>query len=400
MEINIINRVLNIPDFFVTELSVTEDEVCIKGTTPKETECSDCKKKTQKRHTSKAKRVRHLDMCGKATYLEFEHPSIHCEHCGSYFVQPLSFITISKHHSDKFVMEILKLARASSLAHVSLFFRESYSNIERVYYRYLLKQQKAPIKSANIGIDEIALKKGHNNFVLIIYDLDSGVVLDILLDRKQSTLKKYIEDLPEESKNVIRNVCIDMWRPYRECIRKLLPCARLVIDRFHVARELNKAVDKVRCQLLKEGKFKSLSGEDRKKLTWAVRYSTASLKKHPAYRKVLRKALAICPQLRCVVQLRNEFKALFDLKQAHLARARLSNWMRQVTKSKLTPLLKFLKTFRNWKTWIMNFFPFRYTNAPAEGLNTKIKLIKRLGFGFNSFFHFRMRILHTCGVLG
>jgi len=301
------------------------------------------------------------------------------------------------------VKQVVDTARGSSLAQTSELLGEPYSNIERMYYSYLLQEdseQKPNWQAENIGIDEIAMKKGHNHFILIIYDLDKGQVLDILKDRKKTTLEKYLKKLPQEILDAIKSVCIDMWKPYRDCLKEVISGVIIVVDRFHVAKELGKAVDKTRKELQKQGKFDKLTGEERKKLYWAVRYSEQTLSKKPEYKKILKKAVDLCPELGLAIELRNEFKAIFDLKRPDIAEKRLSNWLRRVTCSKIAPLVRFLKTFRNWRTWIMHFFPHRYTNAAAEGMNNKIKLIKRLGFGFESFDHFRLRLLHTCGSLG
>ena len=396
------NKLLGIPDLIVKSIEIDGQTVIINGECLEETTCPHCDHGKLERYKGKNKEIRHLDVCGKRCYLRFRHNSYRCEKCGLHFITPLSFLNCTKHYTDHFVKHVADLARGSSLVHTSELLGEPYSNIERMYYSYLMQQdgeQKPNWQAKHIGIDEIAMKKGHNHFILIIYDLDKGQVLDILKDRKKGTLKGYLQKVPKDVLHAIKSVCIDMWRPYRDCIQEMIKGTIIIIDRFHVAKELGKAVDKARKNLQKQGKFDELTGEERKKLYWAVRYSEQTLKKKPKYRAILNKAVKLCPELGLAIELRNEFKAIFDLKRPDIARKRLSNWLRRVTCSKITPLLKFLKTFKNWRTWIMHFLPLRYTNAPAEGMNNKIKLIKRLGFGFESFEHFRLRLLHTCGSL-
>lgn len=398
-----INNLLSFPDFVVTSIEHTEDgEIILHGhCTKEEIMCPHCKCLNTGPHTGKDKVIKHLDLWQSPCYLAFRHYTYLCHDCGECFLRPLSFLSISKHYTDDFVEYLVELARGCSIDHASSVLEIPYSNAERVYYAYLVQQdeKKTPWQAKHIGIDEIAMKKGHKDYVLIIYDLDNGIVLDVLADRKKETLNRYLQQLPQETKDSIESICIDMWKPYRQCLEKLFPRKIVVVDRFHVAKELNKACDKVRKELNDKGEFAQLSGKERKKLHWAVRFNNKSLRKKQQYRKVLRKAMKVSPQLKLAVELRNKFREIFNLKRFEVAQRSISNWLRRVTRSKIAPLIDFLKTFRNWRPWIMNFFKFRYSNGPAEGLNNKIKLIKRLGFGFRSVKNFRLRILHTCGEL-
>ena len=397
-----ITKLLGIQDFIVKAIEEKEGQIWIYGEVEKPASCPHCKGKESREYKGKEQRIRHQDIWGKKSYLVLWHPSYQCTECGLFYTPQWSFAQYTPHYTDAFVKEIVRLAQGSSLVHVSWLLDEPYSNVERMYYDYLMKQdgpKRLRWQAKHIGFDEIAIRKGHGDFILIVYDLDKGLVLDILPDRKQATLKNYLCSLPPETRASIQSVCIDMWWPYRDCILKELPSALIIIDRFHIAKELNKAIDKIRKQLLAQGQFAQLSGEERKQLTWAVRYSPKMLRKKPKYKRVLKKAMKLSKPLRQVLALRSQFKQIFDRKRPQEVRPRITEWLRQASRTKLAPILDFLKTFHNWRTWIMMFVPLRYTNAAAEGLNNKIKLIKRLGFGFESIVHFRLRILHTCGYL-
>lgn len=123
---DLINELLNLPDFYAQEIEIKEKEIVIKGENPKQVECPHCKKIASRIKRAKRKRIRHKDIFGKSCYLEFKHATYHCEHCRLYFLQKLSYVNISKHHSDEFVQEIVNLARGSSLKHVcQLFLKDS-----------------------------------------------------------------------------------------------------------------------------------------------------------------------------------------------------------------------------------------------------------------------------------
>lgn len=398
-------KLLGIQDLVVISIKLENDGrvvVLVCESTEEDVPCPHCEcKQTKPRKKGNPKRVRHMDLWGKTCYLEFLHYTHRCPECGLCHLRPVSFLETEVHYTNTFVRYLVDLSQGCSLSHTSRTLGIPDKTVENIYYRYLLAKHKtiSKWKAKHIGIDEIAMKKGHKNYLLIIYDLDKGIVLDVLPNRLKATLKEYIERLPKETKDAIESICIDMWKPYRQCLEEVFPRKMVIIDRFHVSKELGKAVDKVRKELNESGKLSALTGEERKKLYWAVRYSKKNLKKRPEYEKVLRKAMKVSPELKQVITLRREFKQIFNLKRFSVAKNYISNWLRKVSRTKLKPMLKFLKTFKNWRSWIVNFFKCRYSNGPAEGLNTKIKLIKRLGFGYRSVVQFRLRLLHTCGDL-
>ena len=103
------------------------------------------------------------------------------------------------------------------------------------------------------------------------------------------------------------------------------------------------------------------------------------------------------PELKICHQLKEQFRTIFEtITDREKARAALLHWIQQVEKLGVTAIQPFLVTLRNWFEHILNYFIERWTNAFAEGVNNKIKLIKRRAFGFTNFDHFRLRILVEC----
>jgi len=95
--------------------------------------------------------------------------------------------------------------------------------------------------------------------------------------------------------------------------------------------------------------------------------------------------------------LREEFRGIYELDDSEVAKRELNNWLRRAQYLDSKHLSPFIQTVKNWKKNILNFITHRITNGVAEGLNNKIKLVKRIGYGMSSFVNFRLRILHTCG---
>ena len=126
----------------------------------------------------------------------------------------------------------------------------------------LLKKNLTRKKQTSIlGIDEIAQKKGHGNYINILYDIAQSSVIDVLPDRKQQTLQDKLEQFSDKEKEDIDYVCIDMNTTCYSVIKKVLPDAEIVIDRFHIQKYLNKALKDIKIKLLK-----SLSKQEKEKL--------------------------------------------------------------------------------------------------------------------------------------
>ena len=90
------------------------------------------------------------------------------------------------------------------------------------------------------------MKKGHKHYKLLLYDIERGRVITMLPDRKKETLESYLRSLPEEFRQRISIVTMDMWEPYYEAVSNCLAHAMIVIDRFHLMRNLNDALTKAR----------------------------------------------------------------------------------------------------------------------------------------------------------
>jgi transposase len=244
-----------------------------------------------------------------------------------------------------------------------------------------------------LNIDEIALEKGHGNFVLVLSAPEEGYVLDILPNRERKTLEKWLDGLAPEMQKAIKIVNLDMWEPYTLAIKAKLPHACIVVDRFHVMKNLNHCLTAVRREIQRNA-----SNEVKEQLKgsrWVLVKNQENL--NEKQRAKLENLYLASPELKACHQLKEQFRKIFEtVKDREKARAALIRWIDRVEKMNITAFQSFLVTLKNWFDLILNYFIERWTNAFAEGVNNKIKLIKRRAFGFTNFDHFRLRILVEC----
>lgn len=237
--------------------------------------------------------------------------------------------------------------------------------------------------------DEISCGRGQGNYVLVISAPELGCVLDVLPDRRRETLMHWLDQQGPDFCAGIDWACADMWDAYHSAIAAKLPKAKAVVDRFHVVKNLHDAISKTRRTIQRQAP--AAVQEQLKGSRWA-------LLKHPDHltdkdKARLQAATEASPELKVCYELKEEFRRIFELTDPTQAQTELGRWLDRARATGYRAMLAFAKTVDHWQQSILNFFHGRWNNGFAEGVNQKIKLIKRRGFGYRNFDHFRLHIL-------
>ena len=283
---------------------------------------------------------------------------------------------LSKDNTVKYVSEYENMGYRKTEAIFHRKTEEKLKNMNRPYYRV-------------ICIDEIAVKKGHKDFVLIIYSPEWGHVIDVLPNREKATLKKWIKECT--FKYEIQYVVTDMWSGYRSAVEEELPKVQYIVDRFHVMKNLNDCLQKSRREIQK-----TLLPEDKIKLKgsrWCLLKNEETLNENE--KLLLKQVYETSAVLGKSHKLKEDFRNFFELRSKSEAKEALERWVENVKASGIKAFESFLVTIKNWKESILGYFGERMNNGYAEGMNNKIKMVKRRGFGYTNFINFRLRILAT-----
>jgi transposase len=252
-----------------------------------------------------------------------------------------------------------------------------------------LKQRGYP-HVTELGLDEVAPHKGHGNYRLIISAPADGYILDVLKDRKKETLEAWFDARGAEWCAAIEVCCADMWDGYHEAAQLKLPHARLVVDRFPVMKNLLDAVTHTRRTIQKNAD--APIAEQLKGCRWLLVKNRENLTTEELGK--LDTMLAASPSLQECYTLKEDFRAWFNASQDRATAAtELDAWLTRVEASGLKALQSFMRTIRNWRERILNYFDGRHSNGFAEGVNLKIKLINRRAYGYRNFESFRLHVL-------
>jgi len=359
--------------------------------------CTRCGSLSTAVHQEEHRCIRHLDVWGKMTFLHFMARRFRCEHCGRTFVEELPFVDSHRRQSLAFEKHIYRSCLGSTCKVAAIREGLSHSTVKEIfnYWTALKETNRVSCTTRVLGIDEISLKKRHKQFVLVISDIARKCILAVLADREKKTLESWMDTLSPEQRKSIRFVSIDMWAPYHQAARKKLPHAKVVVDRFHVMKQLNTRLTQLRTEYQK-----GLSPEMRlviKGSRWILVRNRCELS--PKEEEQLAKILELCPELRTLYLLKEEFRRIFEQIHCRQKAARfLSVWLLKASSTDNKYLAKFVTTLRNWWDEILNYFIERITNGFVEGLNNALRTIIRKAFGYRNFVNFKLRAFAELGA--
>lgn len=295
----------------------------------------------------------------------------------------------SEHHVDQ---SCLASPRKSVASREGL----SQSTVKEIFnYWAALKQRcSGPGATRALGIDVISLKQRHKQFALVISDITRKCILAVLPDREKRTLEHWMDGLSREEREAVCFVSIDMWAPYQPPARNNLPHTDVVVDRFHVMKQLDSRLTQLRTE-----HQKGISPKIRSKIKVSHCILVRNRSKlAPREEEKLKKVLELGPELRSLYLLREEFRRIFE--NIHCGQRTAQFLFACILKAKYTDnkyLVKFITTLRNSKEEMLNYFIEGVTNGFFEGLNGPSMAIMRNAFGYRNFVNF---MFHSFAGLG
>lgn len=353
--------------------------------------CPSCLGKTNLVNQYDTRKVQDLRISGKEVWLYLRIPQFFCPDCNRYFTQKLEWIEPGKSYTKRQSKWIFELCSKQPFTEVAAIVNLSHKTVERLFYDLAQKEINLPKRYAQVrklGIDEISNRKGKQDYVCVLTDLEKGIQLDILPNRKKQTLLTHFQSLGEDFCNQIEVVSCDIWKTYINSSKECFPNAEIVIDRFHVVKALNEVLDKHRKKLRKEFK----KNDCFKNIKWAL--FKRPEKCDDEQLNSLQKAFEKSWLLEEIYQLRNTFNSMFDIASNKDALCiELDHWISHAKTIKSEFLDKFINTLQRWKNPIAAFASTGITNAATEGLNNYLRYFKRISFGLPKFEHMRLRIL-------
>lgn len=339
---------------------------------------------------------RHLDTMEYKTLLVCSLPRTSCKEHGiksmtTPWAEPKSRFSLKfEAHAISVLLNASSTVRAAAL--LGLSWDEVHAVQKRAVDRGIMRRQGDQL--TYIGIDEKSFLKGHS-YASVLYDLKDARVLDMVKDRTEESAKALLECIPEEQRESIKAVAVDMWVPFQKAIEQVLPGADIVHDKFHIMGHLGKAIDEVR---RKESKDLVAQGD---RILKGSRYAllkneeNRSEEEQEKFKEIQASGLKVAKAW----AMRDVFSGFWYYKYEKSARKYFDKWYFWVTHSKLKPVIKAAKMIKSRFKNVISYLHHGITNAVAEGLNSKIQAIKAAARGFRNFANYRIAVLFHCGGL-
>jgi transposase len=341
--------------------------------------CPSCSKRSKCVHDYKrASFIKHLKIGKRQTYLVTSKRRFFCKYCGKPFTEKLSVVDKWQRHTKALEDEIIETLRESSFRSVERKYGVNYKAQVKLL-KHTMKpfegswnEEKRAGKPISVGIDEHSFS-GHD-MCITVTNLTTPSLKSILPDDTKRTLDTFFSKIPGGVKRKITSFCIDMKKMYKFSIKRNFPKAKVVIDHFHLIYDANRRIDEER-RITQEMKKVNIP----KKPFLKNKENLSDPEKD-----LINSFFTKYPDLKFYWHVKESLRDMYELNGRKAAEEKLNSLIGIMYKQRDRGLTQWADTLEYWKSEILNFYDYRITNAYTEGIHTKLKLIKRIGFGFSN----------------
>ena len=364
--------------------------------------CTDCGSQMKKYDFQKPSKIPYLETTGMPTRILLKKRRFKCYQCSKITVAETSIV--KKNHqiprtiNQKIAQKLIEKTSMTDIAHqLSI----STSTVIRKLNDFHFKHDFSRLPEI-MSWDEYAFAKGKMSF--IAQDFDQFNIITVLEGRTQAVIRNHFLRYDRAVRYQVKVITMDMFSPYYDLARQLFPCAKIVLDRFHIIQHLSRAMSRVRVQIMNQfdrktheykaiKRYWKLIQQDSRNLS-DKRFYSPTFRMHLTNKEILDKLLSYSEELKQHYDLYQLLLFHFQNKEHEKFFGLFEDNLKQVH-----PLFQnVLKTFLKDKEKIVNALQLPYTNAKLEATNNLIKLIKRNALGFRNFDNFKKRIFIALNI--
>ena len=353
--------------------------------------CSVCHSKNYIRSGVQLRRIRGVPIGSKQVFLEMKVQRLECKDCHAIRQEHIHFVTGKRAYSNKLARLVVELSRLGTIKDVANHLHLSWDTVKDIQKRYLYRHYNNPDISGvrHIGIDEFAVAKGHI-YKTIVVDLDTGRVIYIGDGKGSDALDGFWKKV---SKTGIRieAVATDLSPAFIAAVMTNLPKATLVFDHFHVVKLMNDALDEIRRGIYREEK-----DLNKRKVIKGTRWLLLCNGKDlfdDKYKSRLDNALKMNEPLMKAYYLKESLREIWTQIYKEQAAEVLDRWIEQAYQAKIPKLTTLANTLKAHKWGILAWYDYHISTGKLEGINNKIKTMKRQAYGYRDQKFFELKIL-------
>lgn len=382
---------LNLPQYRVLKVDETEHDYHIFTEIAAETvACPHCRSMKIQRWGSREILFKDLPMHGKRVGMYVRARRLRCDECGRTFQEPLPALAEKRLMTQRLIRWIGQQSLKRPFTSIADEVGVDEGTIRNIFRDYVneLETQFEVETPTWLGIDEIHIVRPR----CVVANIESKTIVNILPDRNKKTVTCYLNALSQRKR--VKYVAMDMWAPYRDAARAVLPQAAVVVDKFHVVRMANSAMEQIRKSLRASLPIRQRRGLMHDRFILLKREHELSAQE----RFLLDNWRALHPALSEAYRLKEGFFGIYDAPNRVEAARRYNEWESSISQAQRTAFAPIVTAWGNWHNEILAYFDHPITNAYTESLNGLIRVMNRLGRGY-SFEALRAKILFTEGPL-
>lgn len=353
--------------------------------------CSGCGERTPAIHDWRLRRVRDLPVFEHRIELLLPRVRVACRKCGPK-LERLSWLAPYARVTARLAESVARLCKVASILHVARYFDLDWKTVKEID-RCSLERELGPIDLDGvtvIAMDEFAIQKGHR-YATVIVEPTRKRVLWVCRGRGREDVRPFFVELGPQRCAQLQAAVMDMNAGYELEVRRHCPNAAIVFDLFHVVAKYGREViDRVRVDRANELRGKRRERRLVKSARWLLLKNRDSLK--PDEDVELEELLAANHALFVVYVLRDALKDLWSYRHTGYAARAWRSWYRKALRSGIEPLRRFAQRLRPYLTGILAHCRYPWGTNLIEGINNKIKVIKRMAYGFRDDAYFFLKI--------
>jgi len=353
--------------------------------------CSSCKSTNVIRSGSTEREFKSVPIGSKPVVLQMKVQRLYCKDCDTTRQEDLHFVRGKQRYTHKFSRLVVELSRIGTIKDVANFLHVSWDTVKEIQKRYLKRHYSNPdiSKVKCIGIDEFAVAKGHI-YKTIVVDLDTGRVIHIGDGKGADALDKFWKKVSKQGVK-IEAIATDLSPAFISSVLTNAPDSVLVFDHFHVVKLMNDTIDQIRRDIYRQEK-----DLNKRKVLKGTRWILLCNGKDifdDKFKSRLDNALKMNEPLAQAYYLKESMREIWTQITKQQAESVLNDWLKQAYDTKIPIIVKFANTLKAHRWGILAWYDYHISTGKVEGINNKIKTMKRQAYGYRDQEFFKLKIL-------
>jgi len=309
-----------------------------------------------------------------------------CKACGQLHWSHLPFMKGKSPLSRSFIRMALDLLSFSTIKSVAEFLKVGWDCIKDLHKDKLkLLYNRIELKDIEyLSVDEFAIAKGHE-YMTVFTDIKSGRIVHAVEGKDSDAIIPFLKRLYKKAVN-LKGIAMDMSPAFYSAVKQELPHVDIIFDRFHVMKLMTTALDDVRKEQQR------ICGESLKGDRFLLLKNYSSLDENGMER--LNTLLKVNEPLFMAHTMKEQLRGFWEQEDKRAGEVFLKKWCFDALMTGIKPLGKVAKSLWRKSEGLLSYFAHRISNGKAEGINNKIKTLKRQAYGYRDMEYFKLRLYH------